>query len=162
MKVVSQAVKVSLPKGRVDRSGVTGAWWVNRREGSATVAPNSSPSRRFVSEVRSEGTIPRKPDSVGLDQITDPFGIEPGATTRTSIPRRRASRANPNPVGPASYTTTGASRLQERHHLIRARPQSAHTDLARPRSEHRHMRLTRVHVQTDKTHSLHSHDRLLS
>ena len=40
--------------------------------------------------------------AVGLHAITRPFGIDPGAATRTSIPRPRAARARPKPVGPAS------------------------------------------------------------
>ncbi len=69
---------------------------------------------------------PDQPDrvaTVGLDLVTRPFGIRPRrvhahidpalrdrprGSTPTSIPRRRASPARANPVGPASYTATTA------------------------------------------------------
>jgi hypothetical protein len=37
----------------------------------------------------------------------------------------------------------------------------AHAHLTGVRDEHRRVRLTRVHIQTDETHSLHRHGRLL-
>src|SRR5271165_2318099 len=41
-----------------------------------------------------------------LTRSPEPFGIDPGATTRTSTPSAHAARASPKPVGPASYTAS--------------------------------------------------------